>query len=76
LEEAEDLKKRARYNIDHGPYNIPIASATWLSQWDPWLSVPRLLVVWLYRYFFINESDLLKSNFNAKRDWMLKPIDS
>ena len=24
-------------------------SATRLSHWDPWLSVPRLLVVWLYR---------------------------
>ena len=24
---------------------------------------------------FTNESDLLKGNFNAKRDWMLKPID-
>jgi hypothetical protein len=29
--------------------------------WDPWLSVPRLLVVWLYRNLFINESDLLSA---------------
>jgi len=32
-------------------------------------------VVWLYQHFFINESDLLKGNFNAKRDWILKPIE-
>jgi hypothetical protein len=31
--------------------------------WDPWLSVPRLLVVWLYRFlvFF----DYFRSKYNA-----------
>jgi len=36
-------------NTGHGFSKIPFASATRLSQEDPWLSVPRLLVVWLYR---------------------------
>ena len=35
----------------NGPrvFSVSLASATRLSLGDPWLSVPRLLVVWLYR---------------------------
>ena len=47
----EISNKKARVKLDHGPCKISLASATRLSQWDPWLSVPRLLVVWLYRQY-------------------------
>ncbi len=39
--------------MDHGLCGISSASATRLSPRDPWLSVLRLLVVWLYRKFYL-----------------------
>jgi hypothetical protein len=43
------ITKGACIEKDHRPRNISLVSATRLSPRDPWLSVSRLLVVWLYR---------------------------
>ena len=44
---------------------------------DPWLSVPRLLVVWLCRqYLVLNYTFFIKSNFNAKKNFIDQLIDS
>jgi hypothetical protein len=59
----KDSKQKARVNADHWLRRISSASTTRLSQWDPWLSVPRLLVVWLYRDY------LQKVQLNNKQLW-------
>jgi hypothetical protein len=38
-----------RHGLSKIPACLQVASATRLSQGDPWLSVLRLLGVWLYR---------------------------
>ncbi len=38
--------------------------------WDPWLSVPRLLVVWLYRCLFsmvIDEANTVPNRFSKPK---------
>jgi len=49
-------KQKPDFRFRHATVIRPFGSisATRLSRWDPWLSVPQLLVVWLCRSFFMN----------------------
>ena len=58
------IKTEILLRRSHGnPVSLDLVSATWLSQKDQWLSVPRLLVVWLCRRILL--SDILRCKFNA-----------
>jgi len=61
-------KKSPCYSVNHGPCKIPLASATRLSLQDPWLSVPRLLVVWLYRCWFYQVPGIVSASPMPKGD--------
>jgi len=59
--------------MHHGHTESSLPSATRLSQWDPWLSVPRLLVVWLYRGLVFLKNG--KANLVPEGEICMKPIE-
>jgi hypothetical protein len=58
LEFSPEIKNRITYSLKatvtrslYFNFGNPAIPGTW----DPWLSVPQLLVVWLYRFLFFND---------------------